>query len=56
MTYAFNTVSNYGNYGLEAQDGSGPVNILYNTVSNTRPAYEFPGYGIMTRGSTGIRT
>jgi parallel beta-helix repeat protein len=55
MTYAFNTVSNCGNYGLEAQDGSGPVNILYNTVSNTGPAYEFQGYGIMLRGSTGIR-
>jgi parallel beta-helix repeat protein len=31
------------------------VNILYNTVSNTGPAYEFQGYGIMLRGSTGIR-
>ena len=55
MTYAFNTVSGNGNYGIEAQDGAGPVNILYNTVSGTTSSYEFPGYGIMTRGSSGIK-
>jgi len=54
MTYAFNTVTNNGNYGLEAQDGSGPVLIMNNTISNTTSSYEFGGYGIMTRGSSGI--
>ena len=55
MTYAFNSVSGNGNYGIEAQDGAGPVNILYNLVSGTTASYEFPGYGIMTRGSRGIQ-
>ncbi|MDR3414800.1 MAG: right-handed parallel beta-helix repeat-containing protein, partial [Nevskia sp.] len=54
MTYAFNTVNNNGNYGIEAQDGKGPVRILNNTISNTTSSYEFGGYGIMTRGSNGI--
>jgi hypothetical protein len=54
MTYAFNTVSNNGNYGLEAQDGKGPVLIMNNKVSGTTASYEFGGYGIMTRGSNGI--
>ena len=56
MTYAFNTVTNSGNYGLEAQDGKGPVLIMNNTISNTTSSYEFGGYGIMTRGSSGIAT
>jgi polygalacturonase len=55
MTYAFNAVSGNGNYGIEAQDGAEPVNILYNTVSGTTASYEFPGYGIMTRGDSGIQ-
>jgi parallel beta-helix repeat protein len=54
MTYAYNTVSNNGNYGIEAQDGKGPINILYNTVSTTTSSYEFPGYGIMLRGDSGV--
>jgi hypothetical protein len=54
MTYAFNTVSNCGNYGLEAQDGKGPVLIMNNTISNTTASYETGGYGIQTRGQNGI--
>ncbi len=58
MTYAFNTVTNCGNYGIEAQDGTGPVQILNNNVSGIYTATgvmaEWPGYGIMLRGSNGI--
>ena len=59
MTYAFNTVTNCGDYGLEAQDGTGPVYILNNTVSGTYSGTGaftcYPGYGIMLRGSNGIK-
>jgi len=59
MTYAFNTVSNCGDYGIEAQDGAGPVYILNNSVSGTYAGTGvftcYPGYGIMLRGSNGIR-
>ena len=58
MTYAFNTVTNCGNYGIEAQDGTGPVQILNNNVSGIYTATGvmacYPGYGIMLRGSNGI--
>ena len=59
MTYAFNTVTNCGDYGIEAQNGAGPVYILNNNVSGTFTGTgaftSYTGHGIMTRGQSGIR-
>ncbi len=59
MTYAFNTVSNCGDYGIGAQNGAGPVSILNNSVSGIYAGSGdfagYPGYGIMLRGTNGIQ-
>jgi hypothetical protein len=52
MTYAFNTLSANGNYGIHAQNATGPFLILGNTISGSVVGDMYPGYGVMLRGES----